>query len=245
MAGGQKVTLKVEFDDQAAKAGMDNLLKRMQEGGATVTQAGQGGGRGGAPDKGGTGDAAAASELRSFGKVFLTELLSQSSQVLVQAFDPQKTARQKTEAGVQAGAEIGGAAIGAAIGSALPGIGTIVGAAVGREVGKLAGQIAEVIDRKNKAVDESISQTLQQEASMRARLGVPIDRDEMRRIGIAARRGAEAEYDAQQVAISVTNEVSPGFLGMNDLGMVRGRRADQGRGAAYRDMLAQQTGDRD
>lgn len=236
----QKVSLKVEFDDAQAKAGMNSLLRQMKESGAEVSKAGaaSAGGKGGSKD-----DLSFGGAFKGFIGTQIAQLIGQAGSTIVQAFDPQKTARQKTEAGLKGGAELGGTIAGAAIGTAIAGpVGTAVGAAVGNQIGKLASEIADVIDRKNKAVDESISQTLQQEAAMRVRLGVPLDRDELRRIGYAERRGAEAEYEARQQAISVTNEVSPGFLGIN--GLVRGRKSDMGGGAQYRDALAQYTDDR-
>jgi hypothetical protein len=235
MAEGVK--LKVEFDDSAATNGFNRL-----NGKADAFNRGKGGTSGG-----GSGDDSKIADSigKSVGAVLITQLGQQITPVLVSALDPRKTARQKEEASIRAGAEITGAVVGAAIGSALPGIGTIVGAAVGSQIGKLAGEIATMIDPKGKAVNESISNTLQQEAATRARLGLPIDSNELRRIGSAEKAGATAEFEARQRAIGITNELSPSWSTtiLMNLGLIRGRRADSG-GFAFRDAASQMTDDR-
>lgn len=232
----ENVKLRVEFDDSAAQSGLSRLKGK-------ADQFGAGGSRG----AGDSGEATKTADAigKSVGAILIQQLGAQVGPVLASALDPRKTARQKEEAGIKAGAELTGAAVGAAIGSALPGIGTIVGAAVGSQIGKLAGELATMIDPKGKAVNESISNTLQQEAATRARLGLPINDNDLRRIGSAEKAGATAEFEARQRAIGVTNELSPSWTTqiLMNLGLIRGRRADTG-GAAFRDAASQISDDR-
>lgn len=231
------VKLRVEFDDSPAQAGFSRLNGKAD----AFNRAG------GRPGAGGSDDSSKVADTigKSVGAVLIQQLGAQVGPVLASALDPRKTARQKEEAGIKAGAELTGAAVGAAIGSALPGIGTAVGAVVGQQIGKLAGELATLIDPKGKAVNESISNTLQQEAATRARLGLPINDNELRRIGSAEKAGATAEFEARQRAIGVTNELSPSWTTqiLTNLGLIRGRRADAG-GFAFRDAASQMTEDR-
>ena len=234
---GETVKLRVEFDDAQAKAGVNNLIRSLEASGASVTKAAAGGGGG--------SDKAADAIGKSVGAILIQQLGQQLTPIMQNALNPHATARQREEGLGRAGLELGGAGIGAAIGSAIPGIGTVVGAAVGQQIGKLAGELATLIDPKGKEVNASISNVLQQEAATRARLGIPLNTDELRRIGRAEKAGAEAEFDARQRAIRVTDEISPSWSTqiLMHLGLVRGRRADSG-GFAFRDAAAQLTDDR-
>lgn len=230
----EQVKLKVSFDDSEAKAGMDRLGK-----------AGERANKKGGSGASGSEAAAAAGQAKGFGALLAAEIGAQVAPALQAALKPHQTTRQREEAGFAAAAPIIGTAVGAAIGSAIPGVGTIVGAAIGSQLGTLASEISKLIDPEGRAVNESVSNVLQQEAATRARLGVPIDEGELRSIGRSEAAGARAEFQARTKAVDIANDVSPGFFGsiLNSLGLVRGKQADQGP-AVYRDALAQATEDR-
>lgn len=235
----EQVKLKVTFDDSEAQAGFDRVGRAGES--ANRRQGGPGGGSSAVP----AGDGLAGGSAKGFGALLAQEIGQQVAPALRAALEPLKTSRQREEAGFQAAAPIIGTAVGAAVGSAIPGIGTVVGAAIGSQLGTLAGELSKLIDPEGRAVNESVSNVLQQEAATRARLGVPIRDDELRAIGTAEARGASAEFAARKQAIGVTNQVAPGFFDsiLGTLGLVRGKQADQGP-AVYRDALAQATEDR-
>lgn len=236
----ETVKMKVTFDDSEAKAGFNRL-------GRQAGQVGQGGGQAGAlPGGGGRGKADQAGGAAGGFAALLAQQIGQSIQpALKAALEPHKTSRQREEAAFEAAAPVIGASVGAAVGSVIPGVGTIVGAAIGSQLGTLAAEIGKMVDPEGRAVNESVSNTLQQEAATRARLGIPLDRDELRRIGQSEAAGARAEFQARTTAVEVANEVSPGFFDsfLGALGLTRGKKTDQGP-AVYRDAVAQATEDR-
>lgn len=226
------VKIKVVFDDKDAKAGIDRINKTEGKGG---------GGTGGGKGKGGSGGGAS---LAGFGAILAQQIGAQIQPALQAALAPLQTTRQREEAGVSAAAPLIGAAVGAAVGSAIPGLGTVIGGAIGAQLGSLAAEVAKLIDPEGRAVNDAVSNTLQTEAATRARLGIPLDKEELRSIGQAEQAGARAEFRARQKAVSLTDEIEPGLTTqiLSTLGLIRGKSSDQGP-AVHRDAVAQMTED--